>query len=108
MVAADPVDIRQPRRFDSERGLWPDHDAPALGLEADDVKRLGRAADLEAAALADGEMDQAAMLTKDAAGLVDDIAAGIGLRPELLDQAGIIAVRNEADVLAVGLGCDAK
>ena len=79
-----------------------------VGLDADDVERLGLAADLDPAALADGEMDDAAMLPEHAAVEVDDVAGGRGLGPQLLDQAGIVAVGDEADVLAVGLGGDAE
>ena len=51
----------EPRRADGERLLRPDDDAALLRLEPEHVERLGLAADLEAAALADGEVDQAAM-----------------------------------------------
>ena len=37
---------------------------------------------------------------------VDDLARRLGLGPQPLDQPGIIAVGDEADVLAVGLGRD--
>ena len=77
-----------------------------VGLDADDVERLGLAADVDAAALADGEVDDAAVLPEHAAVEVNDIAGSRGFGPELLHQAGIIAVGDEADVLAVGLGRD--
>ena len=49
----------EPRRAHRQRRLRPDHDAPALRLQPQHVERLGLAADLQPAALADGEVDQA-------------------------------------------------
>ena len=59
---AEPVDARSaaPRGRRGRASARPRR-APLSRLERDDVERLGLAADLEAAALADGEMDQAAM-----------------------------------------------
>src|SRR3546814_14648229 len=51
-------------------------------------------------------MDQPAMLAELAPCLVDDIARYVRLGPELLHQRRIIAIGDEADVLAVGLGGD--
>src|SRR3546814_270439 len=105
-LAADPVDVGQPRRAYRERGLRADHESPRFGFEPDDVERFGLAADLDSAPLADGEMDQPAMLAELAPCLVDDIARCVRLGPELLHQRRIIAIGDEADVLAVGLGGD--
>src|SRR3546814_18307626 len=82
------------------------HESPRFGFEPDDVERFGLAADLDSAPLADGEMDQPAMLAALAPCLVDDIARCVRLGPELLHQRRILAIGDEADVLAVGLGCD--
>ena len=70
------------------------------------VERLLLAADLDPAALADGEMDHAAMPADHPAVAIDDLARRLGFGPNALHQPGIIAVGNEADVLAVGLGGD--
>ena len=48
------------------------------------------------------------MLAEHAAGQVDDLAGHLGLGAKLADHAGIIAVGDEADVLAVGLGGDGE
>ena len=84
----------------------PDDDAAAFGLDPHDIERFGLAADLESLALADGEMDDAAMLAEHAPVERDDLAALGGFGPDLLDDPGIVAVGYEADVLAVGLGRD--
>ena len=46
------------------------------------------------------------MAAEHAAVEVDDVARRCGFGPQALDQPGIIAVGDEADVLAVGLGGD--
>ena len=46
------------------------------------------------------------MRAEHAAVEVDDLARRDGLGPQPLDQPGIVAVGDEADVLAVGLGGD--
>ena len=51
-------------------------------------------------------MDHAAVASKHRAVEVDDLARRLGLGPQPLDQAGVIAVGHEADVLAVELGGD--
>src|SRR3546814_2888901 len=106
VCSSDLVDVGQPRRAYRERGLRADHESPRFGFEPDDVERFGLAADLDSAPLADGEMDQPSMLAELAPCLVDDIARCVRLGPELLHQRRIIAIGDEADVLAVGLGGD--
>src|SRR4029079_7173004 len=61
-------------------------------------------ADLDPAALTDREVDDAAMAPEHSAGAVNDFAGRLRLWTEPLHQPRIVAVRNEADVLAVGLG----
>jgi hypothetical protein len=48
-------------------------------------------------------MHDSAMLAEDSTVEIDDLARRLGLRSKPLHEAGIIAVGNEADVLAVGL-----
>src|SRR5438477_10842170 len=74
------------------------------GLDPNDVERLALPADLDPAPLADGEMDHSAMPAEHPALEVDDLARRLRLRPYTLHQRRVIAVGNEADVLAVGLG----
>src|SRR3546814_17849494 len=84
------------------------HESPRFGFEPDDVERFGLAADLDSAPLADGEMDQPAMLAELAPCLVDDIARCVRLGPELLHQRRLIAIGDEADRSAerrVGTEC---
>ena len=73
------------------------------GSSREHVERLGLAADLQPAPLADGEMDQAAMRAQHPPVAIDDLARPRRLGPHLLDDPRIIAVGDEADVLAVRL-----
>src|SRR3546814_4535948 len=83
----------------------PDDDALRLGVEPHDVERLGLSADLDPAPLPDRIMDQAPVRAEQRAVDMNDLNPIFGLGPQLANQAGIIAVGNEADVLAVGLAC---
>src|SRR5579883_1757383 len=102
-VAAEPVDGAEPHPATAERALRPDDDARPFGIETKDVERIGRG-DAEAAALADGEVDDAVVAAEDAALAIDDLARRKGAGAQLLDEAGIGAARHEADILTVGLG----
>src|SRR6185437_16744505 len=72
----------------------------------DYVQRLLLAADLDSSALANREMDDAAVATDHPPVHIDNISRRLGLGPKPLHQARIIAIRHEADILAVGLGRD--
>ena len=61
------------------------------------------AADLDAAALTDGEMDHALMFAQHLSVEVHNLTRRGSFGSQPLDQPGIVAVGNEADVLAVGL-----
>ena len=80
----------------------PDDHAGLLGVETDDVERL---ADGEAQALplADRVMDDALVAAEHAAVDMDDLAALHGAGLQALDDVAVAALRDEADVLAVGL-----
>ncbi len=81
----------------------------ALGVERDDVERLGLPADLEPAPLADGEVDHPCVRAERLAGRgVDDPPRPRALGPHRADDPRVVAVGHEADVLAVGLGGDAR
>ncbi len=71
-------------------------------IEPHHIERLA-IGDAEAAALADGEMDDAVMAAETAAIDMHDIARLRRIGPEPQDHVGIAAFRHEADVLAVGL-----
>ena len=103
LVLGEPVDPFDRRRGDRQRAARADHQALRLGLDPHHVERLGLAADLDPAALADGEMDHALVLAEHGPVEPDDLARRGGLGAQFLDQPGIIAVGDEADVLAVGL-----
>ena len=67
------------------------------------VADAGAAANTEAAALTDRVVDDALMAAQHRAGEIDNIAGLARFRAQALDNTGVIAVRHEADVLAVGL-----
>ena len=60
-----------------QRRARPDGHGVGARVGAQDVERLGRAADLQAAALADGEAVRAAVAADDAPGDVDDVARAL-------------------------------
>ncbi len=106
MVLAEPVPVLDPHRLDRERAARTDHDSPLLGLDPDHIERFGLAADVDPAPLANGEMDDSAVVAERGSVNIDDLARNVGFGPEPFHQTGIIAVGHEADVLAVGLGRD--
>src|SRR5690349_7140326 len=96
-----------PQRADALQGVdaealaRSDRHGAADGLDVEDEARLaviGRDAESQAAALADGERVGAVVLAQHLAVLVDDRAR---TRPELVAQpAGVVTVGDEADVVA--------
>src|SRR3546814_3533535 len=86
----------------------PDDHLLRRGIEPHDIERLGLSADLDPAPLPDGIMDEALVRAEYAAVDMDDVAPIVGLGAQLLDQRRIIAIGDEADVLAVGLARDAE
>ncbi len=82
-----------------------DDDAPRAGLDTQDVEGVGAGAgaQVEAAALAHREVDDALVVAEDSARAVDDLARLLRFRPQAGDEPGIAARGHEADVLAVGL-----
>ena len=99
---AEPIHVAQHEAADEKRLARTDDDAPVIRIELHHIERLALG-DADAAALADGEMDDAVMAAEHAAVDMHDIA---GLRRaglQLGNDVGIAAARHEADVLAVGL-----
>ena len=81
LIFRKPVDAIDLRGSDCERAARSNDQPALLGLDPHDVERLLLAADLDAAALADGEVDHALMLTQDAACQVNDPARRGRFRP---------------------------
>ena len=99
---ADPIDVAQHDAAHAQRRARTDHDLAALGVEPHHVeRRAGRHA--QAAALADGEMDDAGMRAQHVAVEIDDLAGFRRARLQPLDHVRVVAGRHEADVLAVVL-----
>ena len=104
-VGADPVDLTQGDPGASQRLARSHHHAARGGLEPYHVKRRP-AAQPQAASLADGVVNDAAVAAEDLAVEPDDVAGLRGAGPQPLDGPAIPALGHEADVLAVGLGRD--
>ena len=85
-----------------------DHQLVVGGVQADDVERVGLPADLDPAALANGETDQAGVPAKDTAFQIDNIAGAFRFGAKGAHYGAVIAVGHKADVLAVGLLGDAQ
>ena len=99
-----PVDLGEAHGIAGERRARADHDPVRVGLQADHVERRLRTAQPQAAALADGVVDDAVVAAGHAAVRIDDLAGLGGARAQGLHDPGVGAVRHEADVLAVRLG----
>ena len=78
--------ISSTARRDRQRAARADDQPLRLGLDPHHVERLRLAADLDPAALADGEVDHALVLAEHAAVQVDDLARRGGLGAAVLDQ----------------------
>ena len=101
-VEGDPVERAHVQLPAEEIGVVAQHDAVRLGLNGRDIQRPP-GGDAQPAALADGIADDAAVRAEALAVAVDEVAAGIGLAGEAADEGGIVAVRDEADILTVRL-----
>ena len=101
-LVAQPVDLAQMQPARRQRLARADDHPPAGRVEMDHIERLADR-DADAAALADRVVDDALVAAEHAPVDMDDVArlAGAGLQP--LDHLGIVALRHEADVLAVVL-----
>jgi len=107
LSATDPVDVAQGDPPHRQRPRAARHDALLLGVERHHVKRCGTG-DLQAAPLADGEMDDAVVAAQHLAVHIDDVAGRRGAGLQSLDHVGVAAGRYKADVLAVVLVGDRK
>ena len=106
-AVAQPVDGAQIDLVGLQRLARADDDARPLGVEVHDVERLA-GGDADAAPLADRVAQDAVMAAEHAAVDMDDVAGRGGVRLQLGDDVGILALRHEADVLAVGLVGDGQ
>jgi len=102
VAIAQPVDVADAEAVPEQGLARTDDHAPGFGLDPRDVQRLVRG-DAETPALADGEPGDAAVAAHYGAMAVNDVAGLEGLGTQGLDDPGIAAVGDEADVLAVGL-----
>lgn len=99
---SEPVDVPEDEPARHQRLLRTHDHPPAGGVELDDEQRLaGR--DPEATALADGVVDDALVPPEHAPIQMNDLARLRRVGAQSLDHVGILALRHEADVLAVVL-----
>lgn len=102
LIIADPVEIAQWNMADRQSFARADNHFRALRIDAHHIKRLA-CGNAETATLPDGEADDAIMLAHQAAIEMTDRAGMRGFRTQFTHQFGIIAGRDEADILTVGL-----
>ena len=96
------------RSRDIEVGVGAYGDLVGVGVDVEDVERLGRG-EAEALALAYGEGVDAGVVADHFAGGGDELAGGVGELFALLVEVGaeegvVVAAGDEADLLRVGLG----
>ena len=87
-----------------QRGPRADGHGVGARVGAHHVERLRRAADLQAAALADGELMRAAVAPQDAPGDVDDVARALAQPAVAGQERRAPGTGQEAQVLRVGRG----
>ena len=88
--------------LDKAQVNWADDHAVFLGVEFEDVQRVGRA-DAKAFALADGVKFDAVMMPEHAAVQVDDFASMLFGEAGLLQEAAIVIIRHETNLHALFL-----
>src|SRR3984885_14527026 len=98
----DPIDIAQPKPRHRKRGARADDDARISCIEPDYVEGLGRR-DANAASLANGKVNHAAVPSENATVRMDDLAGNGSAWNQALDHLGVMPRGYKADVLAVGL-----
>src|SRR6185503_20004807 len=99
---ADPVDVAQHDATHAQCLARTDDDTPLLGIKTHDIEwRAGSNA--KSAPLTDSEMNNAGMRTKHFPIKIDDVASLRRARFQPFDNVGVVASRDEADVLAVVL-----
>ena len=86
LTLGEPVDPVDAGRSHRQRAARADHEALRRGLDADHIERLGLPADLDPAALADGEMDHALMRAQHGTVQRDDLARRRRFGAQFLDS----------------------
>ena len=102
LARTDPVHLTQDNAARLQRLARSDHHAMRIGLEPHHIERLRRG-NAKTTALTDGEVHNALMATEHAALQVDDLAGRDSVGLQAVDDVGVAAGGNEADVLAVVL-----
>ena len=101
-IVDQPVEPVAFQRVATELFSRADHHAASLRFEADDVTRFSES-QAEPLALSDGEAFVAFVATEDRPDGVDDFARGILLSSVTFEEACVVVVRDETDLLTVGL-----
>src|SRR5262245_5090421 len=98
----DPVHPRRGERRSLQLIAWTNRDVPAVGVDLQHVQRRARC-DAEPLALADREAMNAVVPAQRLARLVDDRTGALRRGRVCRDERGVLAIRDEADLLTVRL-----
>ena len=105
---SEPVHLAQHDLSARQSRHWANDDATTRRIQSDHVERLTVQGEAEAAALPHSVVNDATMTSEQAPIDVDNLAGFGGAGLDLLNDGCVSAFRNEADILAVGLGCHGK
>src|SRR5262249_44601886 len=99
-AVAQPIDLTQTNAASPQGFARADHDPPRGRIETHHIK--GRTCgNAQSAPLADGEMNDAVMVSEHAAVQVDDVAGSGGAGTQPLDHVGIATAWHETNILTV-------
>jgi len=98
----DPVDVAQHDAAHAQRLARTDDNTPLLGIKTHDIERRA-GGNAKTAPLTDSEMNNPGMRAKYFPIKIDDVASLRRARLQPFDNVGVVAGRDEADVLAVVL-----
>lgn len=104
-AVAEPVHVFKHDQPGVQDAARTDDDLVPVRIQANNVQRIA-SRKLQTPALADGEIEDAAVPAEHAAIDMDDVASLGSVRPQALHDVGIAACGNKADILAVGLFCN--
>ena len=98
-----PVNLFHGHGTGGQHRFRPHDDLRIIRIKFHHIERVGQAADAKATALPDGVVDHPIMLRQHIAVGVDDIAGVGGFGAQFADHRGVVAIRDKADILTVGL-----
>src|ERR1700749_2218061 len=102
LIAAKPVHIAKPDRARGKLIARADDDLCFRCIELEHEQWLAISGESKPLALTDGEMDDAVVAAENATGAIDDLPGRCRIGLHLLHDGCVFAIRDKADVLAVG------